>query len=250
MENKKLNYLQMEFLKYLLISFLLVFLTGIFVAPAQENPHPKVVIPAMNKRPPSDAIVLFSKGNLDSFMSVNDKTVAPWKVKGKKFTVLPESGNIITRENFGDIQLHVEWRTPGDAQKFDGQKSGNSGIYLMGKYEVQVLNSWEKTTDPDRQAGSVYNQHVPLVNASFKPGKWQTYDIVFEAPGFDDKGVQTKAPYVTVFHNGVLIQNHVEILGPTTAYLESIPDVATEGPLMLQDHNNKVSYRNIWIRKL
>ena len=239
----------MRISKKLLISFLL-FIMGSFFVLAQEKTQPEFIIPLIKNKPPSDAIVLFDKGTLANFKSINNNAEASWKVKGKKFTVVPESGNIITKENFGDIQLHVEWRTPKDAVNFDGQQSGNSGIYIMGKYEVQVLNSYEKTTDPDRQAGSVYKQYTPLVNASLKPGKWQTYDIVFEAPEFDSGGVQTKTPLITVFHNGVLIQNHVEILGPTIAYLESIPENATEGPLMLQDHNNKVSYRNIWIRKL
>ncbi len=226
-------------------------LFGFFSTSAQNKlQNPKTVIPVIKNNPPSDAVILFDKGTLKNFVFANDSTLAVWKVKGKKFTVLPESGNIITKENFGDIQLHIEWKTPKDAVKFDGQKSGNSGIYLMGKYEVQVLNSYKKITDADRQAGSVYKQHVPLVNAALKPGKWQTYDIVFEAPEFDENGIQVKSPILTVFHNGVLIQNHVEIKGPTIAYNENIPESATTGPIMLQDHNNKVSYRNIWIRKL
>ncbi|HKJ79554.1 MAG TPA: DUF1080 domain-containing protein, partial [Prolixibacteraceae bacterium] len=137
-----------------------------------------------------------------------------------------------------------------DAKKKEGQKAGNSGIYIMGKYEVQVLNSFENETYTDGQAGAVYKQYPPMVNASLRPGKWQEYDIVFEAPEYDDKGNLEKPPFITVFHNGVLVQNHVEVQGPTTAYNEQLPENAEKGPLLLQDHNNKVSFRNIWIREL
>jgi hypothetical protein len=235
--------------------FVLVLLTGLqfqVYSQTENEPDkkPAVVFTANKAKPPSDAIVLFDKGSLDHFVSVNDNEPAQWKVRGNHFTVVPGTGNIHTIEQFGDIQLHIEFRIPKDAEKFDGQKSGNSGIYIMGKYEIQVLNSYEKTTEFNRQAGSVYNQYAPLVNASLKPGQWQTYDIVFKAPEFDENGNQINPPYITVFHNGVLIQNNVEIMGPTVAYNENLPDNAEQGPLMLQDHDNKVSFRNIWIRKL
>ena len=120
----------------------------------------------------------------------------------------------------------------------------------MGKYEVQVLNSYEKETYPKGQAGAVYEQYAPLVNASLKPGKWQVYDIVFRAPIFNSNGSSTKPPYLTVFHNGVLIQDHVEVQSPTTSYNKDLPEGTAKGPLMLQEHNNEVSYRNIWLREL
>ncbi len=216
----------------------------------EPDEKPPVVTPGKKIKPSSDAVVLFDKGSLKQFISVNDDGPAQWKVKGKHFTVVPGTGNIHTKEHFGDIQLHIEFKIPKDAESLDGQKSGNSGIYIMGKYEIQVLNSYEKTTDYDRQAGSVYNQYAPVVNACKKPGKWQVYDIVFEAPEFDEAGNQVKPPYFTVFQNGILIHNHVEVQGPTVAFNKDLPENAEAGPLMLQDHDNEVSFRNIWIRKL
>lgn len=232
-----------------------VFLAGtFFTAIAQNNvdemPPPEKVEPAKRDKPPADAIVLFDRGSLDNFKSAKDGGPAPWKVKGGKFVVEPKTGNILTKEEFGDIQLHIEFKTPRDAKNFEGQKSGNSGIYIMGKYEVQVLNSYEKETKPSTQAGAVYRQYPPMVNASVKPGKWQEYDIIFEAPEYDENGNLEKPPYITVFHNGVVIQNHVEVQGPTTAYNKDLPEKTEKGPLMLQDHSNEVSYRNIWIREL
>jgi hypothetical protein len=177
---------------------------------------------------------------------------ATWIVNGKKFTVNPGSKNIQTRQKFGDCQLHIEWLTPKKDVKAGktGQGCGNSGIYMMGKYEVQVLNSFINETDADRQAGALYHQHVPMVNASMAPGKWQVYDIIFSAPRFDTSGKQTEPGYLTVFHNGVLIQNHVEVSAPTRAHSTQFKISEKELPLMLQDHNSEVSYRNIWIRKL
>lgn len=148
--------------------------------------------------------------------------------------------------------MHVEWKTPTKDVR-DGkenQQSGNSGIYLMGKYEVQILNSFKNTTDPDRQAGAIYEQHPPLVNASLKPGTWQVFDIIFTAPRFNDDGFKKMPGYFTVFHNGVLIQHHVEIKSPSRAENEKTLIAEKELPLMLQNHQNKVSCRNIWIRKL
>lgn len=237
------------------IFIVFVVLTGFYFqasAQTENDPgqNPPVVTPARKATPPSDAIVLFDKGSLDKFVSINDNAPAKWKVKGKHFTVVPGTGNIHTSEHFGDIQLHIEFRIPKDAVNRDGQESGNSGIYIMGKYEIQVLNSYEKTTDYDRQAGSVYNQYPPAVNACKQPGEWQVYDIIFEAPVYGSDGNLVKPPFFTVFHNGILIHNHVEVQGPTVAYNENLPENAETGPLMLQDHENEVSYRNIWIRKL
>ena len=236
------------------LSFLIILVTiGITKSFCQENknlPQPQIINPGENWNAPSDAIILFNGGSLEEFESVKDGGKADWNVEGNQFTVKPGTGNIQTKEHFGDCQLHIEWRAPSEAAEKEGQKSGNSGIYLMGKYEVQVLNSYENETYPDGQAGAVYRQHPPMVNASRKPGEWQVYDIVFIAPKFNSDGREKEPGYLTVFHNGVLIQNHAEIKGPTTAYNKNLPETATEGPLMLQDHSNKVSYSNIWIRKL
>lgn len=229
---------------------ILLFPGALFSQNKSDEPKPPVVEPVKRNNPPSDAIILFNRGSLDNFVSIHDNKAAPWKVSGRHFTVVPETGNIQTREQFGDMQLHIEFNIPRDAKNKEGQKAGNSGIYIIGKYEVQVLNSYKNETYTDGQAGAVYRQYPPMVNASAKPGKWQEYDIVFEAPEYDENGKLKQSPYITVFHNGVLVQNHVEVQGPTTAYNEDLPETAEKGPLMLQDHNNKVKYRNIWIRKL
>ncbi len=223
---------------------------------AQNNdvqlPQPEVIIPGKKSKAPSDAIVLFDNGSLDKFESVKTGGPAGWKVGGRKFTVTPKTGNIQTRERFGDCQLHIEWKTPKKdvREGKEGQQNGNSGVYLMGKYEVQVLNSYINKTYPDGQAGAIYKQHPPLVNASKKPGKWQAYDIIFTAPRYNPDGSEKTSGYFTVFHNGVLIQNHAAIGNPTTSYNKNNDGAINELPLMLQDHSNLVSYRNIWIRKL
>lgn len=232
------------------------------LAQQQEKPlaEPPVIQPGMKSKAPSDAIVLFDKGNLNHFESIVegstisdlDGTPAPWKVNGRKFTVIPGTPNIQTKEKFGDCQLHIEWKTPRKDVKAGkkGQECGNSGIYMMGKYELQVLNSFENTTNYDQQAGAVYRQHAPLVNASLQAGKWQVYDIIFTAPRFHSDGSTSSAGYFTVFHNGVLIQNHVEIKGASWAGNEKTKITDPELPLMLQNHQNEVSFRNIWIRRL
>lgn len=226
----------------------------------RQLPEPTVIKPGKKGKAPSDAIILFDKVSLSKFESISEGLIvsskdggpASWKVNGRKFTVVPGTANIQTKDKFGDCQLHIEWKTPPkDVQ--DGKKSqgsGNSGIYLMGKYEVQVLNSFGNPTNPDGQAGAIYRQYPPLVNASLKPGKWQVYDIIFTAPRFNIDGSKKMPGYFTVFHNGVLIQNHVEIKGPTQAGNEKTLINQTELPLMLQNHQNEVSFRNIWIRKL
>ena len=221
---------------------------------------PVIIQPGKKGNAPSDAVILFKKGSLGEFesivegpvVSVLDGSHAAWKVKGKKFTVVPGTPNIQTKEKFGDCQLHIEWKTPRKDVR-EGKTSqgcGNSGIYLMGKYEVQVLNSFNNPTNPDGQAGAVYRQYAPLVNASLRPGIWQVYDIVFTAPRFNNDGSKIASGYFTVFHNGILIQNHVEIKGPSQAGNEKTPIHQSELPLMLQNHQNEVSFRNIWIRKL
>ena len=159
-------------------------------------------------------------------------------------TVKPGTGGIQTREEHGSIQLHIEWKTPIIISG-DGQYRGNSGVYFQRRYEVQVLDSYKNRTYSNGQAGAIYIEHIPLVNASLPPGKWQKYDIIFNAPKYDEKGVKIKNGSFIVFHNGVLIQNGVSILRPTVELDESIPN-----SLYLQDHGDLVSFRNIWMRKL
>lgn len=243
-------------MKRIFYKFSIIFISALLAAGAlfsQEQSNqakPAAIIPGKRHKPPSDAVILFDKGNLNQFSSLKENTSVPWKVRHAFFTVVPGTGNIQTKQHFGDIQLHIEFKIPKDAKKRQGQKSGNSGIYFMGKYEVQVLNSFENDTYPKGQAGAVYEQYAPLVNASLKPGKWQIYDIVFEAPKYNEKGNLINPPFLTVFHNGVLIQNHVEVSAPTTSYNKELPEKTMKGPLMLQEHNNNVSYRNIWVREL
>lgn len=213
------------------------------------EPEPALVIPGNGSGPPSDAIVLFNGGDLSAWQHADGRS-AEWRIQNGAFTVLPESGSIRTRRSFGDVQLHIEWRTP-EAIEGEGQGRGNSGVFFMGLYEVQILDSFENRTYSNGQAGSVYKQHIPLVNASRGPGEWQTYDIVFEAPVFGGNGNHRKSAYVTVFHNGVLVQNHVQLTGPMT--YRGLPQYrahAEKLPLVLQDHKDPVSFRNIWIREL
>ena len=179
-----------------------------------------------------------------------DGGAAKWKVRDGYVEVAPGTGDITTSDKFGDVQLHIEWATP-PVPKGEGQERGNSGVFLMDRYEVQVLDSYDNKTYFHGQAGSVYKQYAPLVNASRPPGQWQTYDIIFRAPRFDEQGKAIERARVTVLHNGVLIQNNVEIFGNT---YNDRPAVYTAHaplePLRLQDHGNPVRYRNIWIRRL
>ena len=217
----------------------------------KELTEPKVIQPAKRGKAPSDAIVLFDRGSLNKFESIKDGAPANWKVSGRKFTVTPGTTDIQTKQAFGDCQLHIEWSTPVQdvKDKKEGQGCGNSGIYLMGKYEIQVLNSYNNKTYFDGQAGAIYSKYPPLVNASLKPGEWQVYDIIFAAPTYDNNTLKTPG-YFTVFHNGVLVQNHKDIGEPTRSANVNAPEGVSKLPLMLQNHGNKVSYRNIWIREL
>jgi hypothetical protein len=205
-------------------------------------PEPKVVNPGPVGGPPADAIVLFGGKDMSAW-----KTNDSWKVADG--VVSSGSGSIETKQPFGDCQLHVEWASPSEV-KGDGQGRGNSGIYLQGRYEIQVLDSYQNPTYPDGSAGALYKQAPPLVNVSRKPGEWQTYDIIFQAPRFDGEKL-VKPGHVTVLHNGVVVQNHTEIEG-TTAW-DAAPKYTPHPaklPLFLQDHGNPVRFRNIWIREL
>ncbi len=213
------------------------------------EPEPEVVDPGGHGKAPSDAIVLFDGTDLSEWRRRDGETPT-WKVEGGAMTVVKGSGSISTRRSFGDVQLHVEWRSPSVVEG-EGQGRGNSGVYLMERYEIQVLDSYRNRTYSNGQAGSIYKQHIPLVNASRAPGVWQVYDIVFQAPRFKPDGSLESPAFVTVFHNGVLIQNHVELKGPS-AFIGQ-PKYSPHGarePIMLQDHGNPVSFRNIWLREL
>ena len=217
--------------------------------PAPKTEPPIVTAGKNNSDPPSDAIVLFNGQNLSRWQS-GDSSAAKWKVIDGYAEVAPGTGDIQTRDKFGDVQLHIEWATPA-VPKGEGQERGNSGVFLMGQYEVQVLDSYENKTYYHGQAGSVYKQYAPLVNASRKPGEWQTYDIIFHAPKFDEQGKVIDRARVTVIHNGVLIQNNVEIYGITYNDRPAIYIAhPAQLPLRLQDHGNPIRYRNIWIRRL
>ena len=213
------------------------------------TPVPPVVTPGVNQAPPSDAVVLFDGTNLNAWTSAKGGP-AGWTTENGVLTIKPGSGSITTRQEFADCQLHLEWRSPAEVVG-EGQGRGNSGVLLQNRYEVQVLDSYNNRTYSNGQAGSIYKQHVPQVNASRPPGEWQSYDIVFRAPRFNNDGTVRTPAFITVLHNGVLVQDHVEIRGPTAfrgppAYEKH----AFRQPLSLQEHKNPVSYRNIWIREL
>ena len=212
------------------------------------KPPPARVDPGRHGHPPSDAIVLFDGTDLSEWQGRNGE--AQWRVEDGAMTVRPGTGDLTTKRGFGDVQLHIEWRTPTEIVG-ESQGRGNSGVFLMGLYEVQVLDSWENPSYVNGQAASVYKQHIPLVNASRAPGEWQTYDIVFSAPRFTAEGALERPATVTVLHNGVLVQNHVTLEGPTV--FRGAPRYEAHAdrlPIMLQDHRNDVSYRNIWVREL
>lgn len=201
---------------------------------------------------PSDAVVLFDGSNLDSWESEHNGKPAPWILNTDgSMTVKNKSGGIQTKESFGSIQLHIEWKSP---KKIEGsnQSRANSGVFLQKRYELQVLDNNDNPTYVNGQVGSIYKQSIPLAMASNPTGEWNTYDIIYHAPQFDKKGKKMKSGTITVLHNGVLIQDHYEIKG-TTQYIGWPKNVGHgEAPIYLQDHgdNSRVSYRNIWVRRL
>lgn len=219
-----------------------------------RRPNPPVVTPAPAgdpTAPPSDAVVLMGEGvGLDAWEHADGKD-AQWIVKGDgSVQVKPGTGDIFTREHFGDCQLHVEFATP-EKVVGDSQGRGNSGVFFFGTYEIQVLDSYDNKTYADGQCGAIYGQYPPEVNVCRRPGEWQTYDIVFEAPRFDEDGNLEKPASVTVIHNGVLVQNHREFQGSTAhRSLPSYTAHEAEGPIKLQDHGNPMRFRNVWIRRL
>ena len=215
---------------------------------------PEVTVVTPGDKPsdaPSDAIVLFDGTNASLMQNwTNKKGETPgWKAADNCITAVKGAGDIKTKMDFEDVQLHIEWRTPAEVVG-KSQGRGNSGIFLQRLYELQVLDNYDNRTYRNGQAGSFYKQYAPLVNVCKKPGVWQTYDVIYTAPRFKEDGSVFSPARATVFHNGVLVQNNVELFGPTE-YI-GIPKYKKHGPapIQLQDHNNPVSYRNIWIRKL
>ncbi len=213
------------------------------------EPEPAIVAPGVAGAAPSDAIVLFDGSDLLAWQHA-DGSAAKWKMGDGWFEVVPGTGDIETRDDFGDVQLHLEWSTPLPV-KGDGQGRGNSGVFLQRRYEVQVLDSHQNRTYSNGQAASIYKQHMPLVNASTAPGTWQTYDIIYRAPRFDKEGALESPATVTVLHNGILVQDGTEIKGETV--YEGEPEYSAHparDALRLQDHDNPVRFRNIWVRPL
>lgn len=239
-----------RFVRPLGLALLAGFVAGVapvgFGAEAKSGPaEPPVVEPGPVGGPPSDALVLFDGRDLSRWRN-RQGGAAQWKVEDGVATV-NRTGNIYTREEFGDCQLHVEWSAPSEV-KGSGQERGNSGVYLQGRYEIQVLDSYQNKTYPDGQAGAFYGNAAPLVNPARPPGEWNTFDIVFRAPRPSADGKEVLPGSFTVLFNGVLVQDHVPVKGPTTA--ASFSGAVLKGPLALQDHGNPVRYRNIWIRPL
>jgi len=219
---------------------------------SEERPKPPVVLPgaAYTIAPPSDAIVLFGGTSLDRWMQGNGAP-AKWRVADGAFQVVPSTGTLSTRDSFGDVQLHIEWAAPNPPVG-TGQDRGNSGVFFGdGRYEVQVLDSRDTDTYADGQAGALYGQFPPMVNASRAPGEWQTYDIVYHRPRFGADGALSSAARLTVFHNGVLVQDAMELVGPTAN--RSRPPYTAHAdrlPITLQDHGHPVRFRNVWLRDL
>ncbi len=221
-------------------------------AHAIHRPRPPIIRPSAQALPvlaPSDALVLFDGKDLSQWRS-EDGSPAKWVARDGYMESVKGSGYIFTRQNFGDVQLHVEWAAPTPAIG-RSQGRGNSGVFLMGLYEIQVLDSYENDTYADGQAAAVYGQYPPLVNTCLPPGEWQSYEILFRRPRFDPNGNLTEPARITLFHNGILVQDNVRLWGPT-AWLQHLPyePHPDKLPVSLQDHGNPVRFRNIWLREL
>jgi hypothetical protein len=218
------------------------------------RPQPRIVRPGSASMPeqpgerPSDAVILFDGRDLTNWASEQGDE-AHWRVENGYVEVVPGAGDIHTREHFGDCQLHLEWAVPA-VIRGEGQNRGNSGVLLMGLYEIQVLDGYENPTYADGTTAAIYGQYPPLVNACRKPGNWQCFDIVWSAPRFE-AGQLASPAYVTVLHNGIVVHHHTALIGATQhGRLASYQSHLLEGPLRLQDHNARVRYRNIWYRPL
>lgn len=252
-------------MKIKILTFALLFTAGFAMAQHDEesmkmkpqmteiwDPEVRIITPGEKTTDaPSDAIVLFDGVDINREWTNKDGREVEWEVADGCVTVKKGTGIIKTKRVFEDFQLHIEWRTPAEVVG-KGQGRGNSGVFLQKRYEVQVLDNFENRTYRNGQAGSVYKQHPPLVNACKGPGEWQAYDIIYTAPRFNDDGTYFTPPTVTVLHNGVLVQNNTKMRGPTE-YI-GIPEYSVKkhgaDVIMLQDHGNPVSFRNIWIREL
>ncbi|MGA2144559.1 MAG: DUF1080 domain-containing protein [Bryobacteraceae bacterium] len=221
-----------------------------------NRPHPEHIQPANTPGgPPSDAVVLFDGGDLSRWVQrgkgadAGKLVDARWKVGDGWFEVAPETGDLLSREKFGDCQIHVEWSSPTEIHA-NSQARGNSGVLIMSRYEIQVLDAWQNPTYADGQAGAIYGQWPPLVNPARRPGEWNTYDIVFDAPRFDGQKL-VRPGYVTVFYNDVVVHHHKEIRGAMVyRKVATYTAHAPEEPLMLQAHHDPVRYRNVWVRRL
>jgi hypothetical protein len=221
---------------------------------AMDRPAPRVVDPgpfAGSPQPPADAVVLFDGTSLDGWRSADESgRPARWRIVGNALEVEPGTGALATTSSFGDVQLHIEWRSP-DPPAGEGQDRGNSGVFLMGRYEIQVLDSYRSATYPDGQAAALYGQYPPLVNASRPPGQWQSYDIIFHRPRFDTNGALVAPARMTVLHNGVLVHDDVALQGATRHMERAVYEPhADRLPITLQDHGARVQFRNVWIRDL
>jgi len=250
---------------WIALFFILIFLGGVYSngqSDKQEvfkwkihdpdRPQPPVVDPGPAGKPvpvPSDAIILFDGKNLSQWTDGKGQP-ARWKVENGYMEVVKETGSIRTKKKFGDCQLHIEWAAPFPATDKD-QGRGNSGVFLMEIYEIQVLDCYNNTTYPDGMTAAIYGQYPPLVNACRPPGEWQTFDIIFRRPRFDDSGKLISPARMTVFHNNVLVHNNAELTGPAVNKARPPykfhPDKLS---LLLQDHGNPVRFRNIWFRDL
>jgi len=232
--------------------------TGRWMVHDEDRPAPPVITPgicgsqAAPVKAPSDAFLLFDGTDCSNWTSAKGEP-SKWIVRDGYMESVKGAGAALTRQQFGSCQLHVEFATPSVVTG-SGQGRGNSGVFLQGIYEIQVLDSYENKTYPDGQCGALYGRAVPLVNACCRPGQWQMYDVIYRRPVFDQSGKVIRKTMFTVFHNGILIHDHVELTGGTGwisahAITEYAPH-GDKGPIMLQDHSNPVRYRNIWIREL